>query len=89
VLGNVGSLIVFRVGAADAELLAPEFHPLLPSELMDQMPFRAQLRRASEYGHAEIACAAPLYKLRGRLKTVRIQSCRNFGPPREQVEGSF
>ena len=27
VLGNAGSLIVFRVGAAEAELLAPKFHP--------------------------------------------------------------
>jgi hypothetical protein len=27
ILGNVGTIIVFRVGATDAEILAPEFHP--------------------------------------------------------------
>jgi hypothetical protein len=27
ILGNVGTIIVFRIGANDAELLAPEFHP--------------------------------------------------------------
>jgi Type IV secretion-system coupling protein DNA-binding domain len=50
VLGNAGSLIVFRVSASDAELLAPELHPVPATELIDQMPFRAHLRRASQYG---------------------------------------
>ena len=45
VLGNAGSLMVFRVAPADAELLAPEFHPLPPHELSDQSPYRARLRR--------------------------------------------
>jgi Type IV secretion-system coupling protein DNA-binding domain len=27
ILGNVGTIIVFRIGATDAEILAPEFHP--------------------------------------------------------------
>jgi hypothetical protein len=83
VLGNAGSLIVFRVGASDAKLLAPELHPLPASELMDQMPFRAWMRRASQYGHSEIRCLPPLYEPRGRLDIVRAQSRRNFGRPRE------
>lgn len=41
VLGNAGALVVFRVGASDAELLAPEFHPLPASKLADQAPYRA------------------------------------------------
>jgi hypothetical protein len=36
VLGNAGTLIAFRVSSNDAELLAPEFHPLPAPELMDQ-----------------------------------------------------
>ena len=46
VLGNAGSLVVFRVAPADAELLAPEFHPLPAHELSDQSPYRAWLRRS-------------------------------------------
>ena len=44
VFGNAGTLMVFRVSAADAEILAPEFHPLPAHELVDQAPHRAWLR---------------------------------------------
>lgn len=43
VLGNAGTLMVFRVSSNDAEILAPEFHPLPAHELSDQWPFRAWL----------------------------------------------
>jgi hypothetical protein len=46
ILGNVGTLIVFRVGGADAAFLAPEFHPMEVNTLVDQLPFKAWLRRA-------------------------------------------
>ncbi|MGY3581562.1 DNA helicase HerA-like ATPase [Bradyrhizobium sp. USDA 4341] len=36
ILGNVGTLMIFRVSAADAEILAPEFHPFPLNELVDQ-----------------------------------------------------
>ena len=45
VLGNAGTLIAFRVSSNDAELLAPEFHPLPAPELADLSPFTAWLRR--------------------------------------------
>jgi hypothetical protein len=32
--------MVFRVSAADAEIIAPEFHPLPAHELLDQSPYR-------------------------------------------------
>jgi hypothetical protein len=41
VLGNAGSLVAFRVGSRDAELPAPEFHPMEPGALTDQEPFTA------------------------------------------------
>jgi hypothetical protein len=33
------ALMAFRVSAADAELLAPEFHPLPATELVEQSPY--------------------------------------------------
>jgi len=38
VFGNVGTLIVFRVGAADAEALAPEFAPTFTEEDIVNLP---------------------------------------------------
>jgi len=45
VIGNAGTLIVFRVGSRDSELLAPEFRPMDAGALADQEPFTAWLRR--------------------------------------------
>jgi hypothetical protein len=42
--GNAGTLIVFRVGSADAELLAPEFYPVRQDEIADQARYWAWLR---------------------------------------------
>jgi len=38
VFGNVGTLIAFRVGAADAEALAPEFMPIFTEEDIVNLP---------------------------------------------------
>ena len=38
VFGNVGTMIVFRVGAADAEALAPEFAPVFTEEDIVNIP---------------------------------------------------
>lgn len=38
VLGNVGSIIAFRVGATDAELLAPEFAPEITATDLTNLP---------------------------------------------------
>ncbi len=35
VIGNAGTLIAFRIGAADAEFLVKEFEPLLPDDLVN------------------------------------------------------
>ena len=45
VIGNAGSLVVFRVGSRDAELLASEFRPMDGGALADQEPYTAWLRR--------------------------------------------
>lgn len=77
VFGNAGSLMVFRVGAADAELLAPEFHPLPRHELADQPPFTAWLKR-SRGPHRNVSLSPPPVD-RGRGAVVRRQSQRHFG----------
>lgn len=87
VLGNVGALLVFRVSGYDAMLLASEFDPLPPHELVDQPPFTAWLRR--DIGHEHVDLLPRLYVSLNRLATIRQQSGRNFGRPREVVEKIF
>jgi len=87
VLGNAGALLVFRVSGHDALLLTPEFDPLPPSELVDQAPYTAWLRRG--IGHEHVDLLPRLYEPKGRLELVRRQSRRNFGRPRELVEQTF
>ncbi len=87
VLGNAGALLVFRVSGHDAFLLASEFAPLPPSELVDQAPFTAWLRRG--IGHEHVDLLPRLYPPSGRLELIRRQSRRNFGRPRELIERSI
>jgi Type IV secretion-system coupling protein DNA-binding domain len=88
VLGNAGTLMVFRVSSTDAQLLAPEFHPLPAAELTDQSPFRAWLRRG-DTGHRAIYLEPARHAPRGRRAYVIAQSRRNFGRPRAVIERSL
>lgn len=88
ILGNVGTMMVFRVSAADAELLAPEFDPLPAPQLAGQPPFQAWLRRG-DTDHRTIFLHPPLYQSRKRRQHVIAQSRRNFGRSRSVVESSF
>lgn len=84
VLGNAGSLIVFCVSAADADLLAPEYG-LPPATLAQQAPFKAWVRR----GNADYACIAACPRIvtpRGRREIVVAQSRRHFGRTRKTVQ---
>jgi hypothetical protein len=58
VIGNARTLVVFRIGSHDAELLAPEFRPMDPAGLADQEPFTAWLRRG--IGRDRIFFAEPM-----------------------------
>jgi Type IV secretion-system coupling protein DNA-binding domain len=88
VLGNAGTLIVFRVSSKDAEILAPEFHPLPAHELSDQWPFRAWLRRVNS-DQRPVELEPPLFPSRNRRQKVIAQSQRNFGRSRIEVERGF
>jgi len=85
VLGNAGSLVAFRVGSRDAELLAPEFHPMEPGALTDQEPFTAWLRR-SDSGRDRITAEPKLYPPIGSATKIKEQSRQRFGRPRRSIE---
>jgi len=84
VIGNAGTLVVFRVGSRDAELLAPEFRPMEAGGLADQEPFTAWLRRG--IGRDRITAAPKLYEPLGTAEAIRIQSAQRFGRPRHAIE---
>jgi hypothetical protein len=85
VLGNAGSLVAFRVGSRDAELLAPEFYPIEPGALTDQEPFTAWLRR-SDFGRDRITAEPKLYEPTGSGAAIREQSRQRFGRGRNIIE---
>jgi DNA helicase HerA-like ATPase len=84
VLGNAGTLAVFRVGSHDAELLAPEYRPMDPGGLADQEPFTAWLRRG--VGRDRIFAEPKLYESLGTADLIREQSRQRFGRSRGLIE---
>ena len=84
VIGNAGTLIVFRVGSRDSELLAPEFRPMDAGALADQEPFTAWLRRG--VGKDRIFVEPKLYEPLGTAALIREQSRKRFGRSRGAIE---
>ena len=84
VIGNAGTLVVFRVGSRDSELLAPEFRPMECGALADQEPYTAWLRRG--IGRDRIFAAPKLYPSQGTGEKIRRQSCDRFGRNRHTIE---
>jgi hypothetical protein len=84
VIGNAGTLVVFRVGSSDSELLAPEFRPMDPGALADQEPFTAWLRRG--IGRDRIFVEDKLYEPLGAGEVICEQSRERFGRPKYTIE---
>jgi DNA helicase HerA-like ATPase len=84
VIGNAGTLVVFRVGSHDAELLAPEFRSMDAGALADQEPYTAWLRRG--IGRDRIFVEPKLYEPLGAAELIREQSRQRFGRPRQVIE---
>jgi hypothetical protein len=84
VIGNAGTLVVFRVGSRDAELLAPEFQPMTSAALSEQEPFTAWLRRG--VGQNRIFVEDKHYQARGTAGAIREQSRQRFGRHRSAIE---
>jgi hypothetical protein len=84
VIGNAGSLVVFRVGSRDVELLAPEFRPMDAGALADQEPYTAWLRCG--IGRDRIFAEPKLYESLRTGEAIRVQSKQRFGRRRRLVE---
>lgn len=84
VIGNAGSLVVFRVGSRDAEFLAPEFRPMDDGTLADQEPYTAWLRRG--IGRDRIFAEPQLYQPLGNAVAIKQQSSARFGRPTRDVD---
>jgi energy-coupling factor transporter ATP-binding protein EcfA2 len=84
VIGNAGSLVVFRVGSRDAELLASEFRPMDAGALADQEPYTAWLRRG--IGRDRIFAEPKLYEPIGTGELIREQSKQRFSRSRHSIE---
>jgi hypothetical protein len=99
VIGNAGTLIVFRVGSEDAALLAPEFavgtldaglmlspenRPVIAGDLASQEPFTAWLRRGID--RDRIFVEPKLYPPCGTTEAIREQSRQRFGRFRGAIE---
>lgn len=89
VLGNVGSLISFRVGAEDADRLADELRPFSSESLCDLARFEAccRLSRGGEPGQPTIIkTLPPLGEASRRRNQLIDQSRRRFSRSRAQIE---
>lgn len=88
VLGNVGSLIVFRVGAGDAEALADELGEISAQALRDLRRGEVYVRLSEETAVSQafrgMTPAPP--ERRGTRATVLMQSGRRYGSPRAKIE---
>ena len=99
IIGNAGTLVVFRVGSEDAGLLAPEFavgtldaglmlspenRPVVAGDLASQEPFTAWMRRGIERDHVSVE--QKQYLGRGTAELIRDQSRQRFGRSRGAIE---
>jgi DNA helicase HerA-like ATPase len=102
VIGNAGTLVAFRVGSRDAELLAPEFdvgtldaglmlasehRAVVPGDLVSQEPFTAWLRRGID--RYRIFAQSKRYDTLGTGELIRVQSRQRFGRPRAAFQAEF
>ena len=89
-LGNCGTLVSFRVGAADAEVLGREFEPeLAPSDLVRLDRHQVAMRLAVDGMTTRPFTATtlpPTDGTTGRLAILRRLSAERYGRDRASVE---
>jgi hypothetical protein len=90
VFGNVGTLISFRVGFADAEVLQKEFgNAFPPSAIADLARYEAMVKLLEDGANREPFRAkmrAPLENRVGRREKLIARSRERFAAPRQRVE---
>lgn len=92
VLGNCGSLLAFRVGARDAERLAPEFAPFPPTTLRELSRGEVVVRLMRHGTPVEPffgTTMPPLDAFTGRRANLIRQSRERYGRKRETVEAKI
>ena len=90
VFGNVGSMVVFRVGADDAEFLKNQFEPVFsPQDLMNIDNFNAFIKLLINNQTTRPFNLRTIKEKEGSLEMVqalREMSRLKYGRPREEVE---
>ena len=90
VLGNVGTTVVFRVGAVDGEFFEPLFKPSFNQRDLSSLPnFRACVRSFGSLGHApfSVETGSPLTGGNpDQVDALRQRSREKYGRAREVVE---
>lgn len=95
VLGNVGSIVAFRLGAADAEVLGSELAPtILPDDLMALPPYHAAVRVLARGAQLPAVIGQMLPPLPrpendGRSAELLVQSRLRYARPRSEVEAAI
>lgn len=96
VLGNVGTMLVFRVGATDAQTLEPEFAPPFTAYDLQTLPrYQAAVKLTARGEQLAPFSARTLPALRmpqeaaGLVTKIRDKSRRRFCQPRMKVEATI
>jgi hypothetical protein len=99
IIGNAGTLVVFRVGSEDAALLAPEFavgtlgaglrlspenQPVVAGDLVSPEPLTAWMRRGLQRDHVFIE--PKHFPQFSNASLIREQSRQRFGRSRGAIE---
>jgi len=90
VFGNIGTIVCFRIGAADAEFLAKEFYPTFEEEdLLNLTKYNVYLKLMIDGVASDPFSAITLPPIEGRTnnrtKITRV-SRERYGKPKELVE---
>jgi hypothetical protein len=90
IFGNVGTLIAFRVGAADAEYLAREFAPVFSEEDLVRLPRHSMYLKLMIDGTTSFPFSAETVPVKGWTKTNKAEvietSQARYGRKRKVVE---
>lgn len=90
IFGNVGTIIIFRIGAKDAEFLEQEFTPrLLPEDLVNLTKFEIYLKLMIDGVTSEPFSAkgmAPISQRQGSIDKVVRVSRERYTEPRAVIE---
>ena len=93
VFGNVGSIVSFRVGVADTEILEKQFAPVFTAADLMRVDNRRAFVRLLSHGQPtkpfNIQTLPPPHGTPERLEALRDLSSLTYGRPREDVEAEI